>query len=98
MPCKIDHSLDDNLPSFLCRHCHPEINRTPEQVALLDAADRAALAAKQVIANREREIHRTEGKLVGLTKNGEPSTDSVSGKITASLRKKLARLQAEAAR
>lgn len=27
MPCTMDHSDPDNIPDFLCRACHPELNR-----------------------------------------------------------------------
>ena len=86
----------DDLPEFLCRVCHPELNTTPEQRAALDAEDRAARETQQAIENRDRELRRAEMKLLGLTKNEEPSAESVSGKIAASLRRKIERLRAEA--
>lgn len=91
-PCGMDHTDADTIPAFLCRLCNPEMNSTPTERAKLDAIDRAALAAKLAAENLEREIRLTRGKLESLTRNGEPAPGSVSGKIAASLRKKLDRI------
>lgn len=94
-PCSIDHSDPDTIPAFLCRACNPDMNRTPTERAKLDAADRAIADAKRAAESHDREVRLTRAKLESLTKNGEPTAESVSGKIAASLRKKLDRLTKE---
>lgn len=90
---KCSHTESDDMPEFLCRACHPELNMTPSRRAELDAADRDRAEAKAVVERRERELRRTEAKLENLTKRGDLDPTTVGGKIAASLRKKVDRLQ-----
>lgn len=89
------HTDADDIPEFLCRFCHPEMNRTPEQRDVLNAKDREALALRQASDNRAREIRRAQGEIASRTKHGELDPGSVAGKIITSLRAKVTRLQAE---
>lgn len=88
------HHTDDDLPAFLCRRCHPEMNITPERKAVLDAADAAKRAAQSAADTKARELRRAESKLASLTRNGEPAEGSVSAKIAASIRRKIEKLSA----
>lgn len=92
-----NHELDgpDDLPDFLCRRCHPELNATPEQRAAADAIDRDKRDAQMARERHERELRRAEAKLESLTKNGKATEGSVSGKIAESFRKKAEKLRAE---
>lgn len=87
------HDSPDDLPEFLCRKCHPELNMTPERRRELDAADAARQARERAEAERKREIERAKARLARLLSRGEPETDSVQSKIATALRNKLARLQ-----
>lgn len=94
MQCKINHA-DDDIPEFLCRACHPELNATREQRAALDKADAERAAAQRKREQSERELRKARVKLTAITKHGEPDADTVSAKIAASMRKKIHRLEQE---
>lgn len=86
------HDGADDLPAFLCRKCHPELNKTPEQRAVLIEAERKAQAERAAAEAKARDLRLATMKLASLTRNGEPAEGSVSAKIAASVRRKVERL------
>ena len=89
-----DHEGDGCLPAFLCRKCHPELNLTQKERAVLDEADRKARAKRSAAEQKARDLHRAQMRLVSLTSRGEPAKGSVSAKIAESTRRKIAKLSA----
>ena len=95
--CKIDHTAEGAMPEAYCRKCHPELNRTPEQIAEAVRIERERLNWQSQYDRLTRELDNTKRKLENITRRGEPDEDSVSGKIAKSLRKKIDRLGADIA-
>lgn len=87
----------DDMPESLCRACHPELNRTPEQLATLVAAERNKMNEEREREHHHRELLKAKVRLDGLTRKGEPAEGSVSEKIAKSMRKKIKRLEHELA-
>jgi hypothetical protein len=97
MACKINHADADSLPQSMCRHCRPELNATPEQIAEATAAERKRIAAELAAERRKRELIKARQRLESLTRKGEPAEGTVNAQIAKSMRKKIARLQREEA-
>src|SRR5512139_1519763 len=95
MQCKINHNDAGDIPEFLCRTCHPELNLSTAKRAALDAQDHAIAQAARDKLSRHRELAKAMTKLKTCTRNGEPDEGSVNGKIASSMRKKIHRLEQE---
>jgi hypothetical protein len=92
MSCTIDHNADGAIPELLCRHCHPARSLTPAEIKAADKADRAARLRTLQRESKQRELRTAQLKLESLTRLREPDPQSLSGKIAASLRKKIKKL------
>lgn len=88
------HTLVDDLsiPDFLDRRKHPELNQSPETIKAAEAAEakqRQEISAHETL---KKQISATQRKLAAILRRGEPTPQSIPGKIAAGYRKKLARL------
>lgn len=90
--CKTDHANPDNIPGFLCRTCHPELTRTPEQRMAAMAKERIERDAKLAQERAERELRHAEQDLAALEQR-DLAPDSTPAKIRDSLRAKVSRLK-----
>jgi hypothetical protein len=81
------------LPGFLCRKCHPELNPSVDELPRALVRERREREAVEAVRAAQRELDGAKRKLASLMRGGEPEPESVAGKIAASLRKKVIRLE-----
>jgi hypothetical protein len=91
------HTHDEaagDLPEFLCRLCHPELNLSPERRHELERDERKALAKETKRAGKARELAAVERKVAALSaKRHQEGT--VSFKILKSQERKAQKLRAD---
>lgn len=82
----------DAIPEFLCRKCNPARTLTADEKAELARQEREARDAEREREKSKRELLTAQQRIASMTYNGEPSPQSVNGKVLASLRRKVERL------
>lgn len=83
----------DEIPLFLCRRCNPARTLTADERAALERQEREARAKEREREKAKRDLLQAQQRISTMTYNGEPSPQSVNGKVLASLRRKVTRLQ-----
>lgn len=91
MHCKIDHSLEDSIPGFLCRVCHPELNISRADAQVMDDADKA----RREQSAKRQELLRLRQKLTRA--ETAKSNRGIEERKAVSLRKAIATLEQELA-
>lgn len=90
--CKIDHSLPDTLPAFLCALCHPENRPTQEQRIELAERDKQERVEADAELWRKQELMRLQSRLDGIMRRNNGDPGGIDARVAKSLQSRIERL------